>query len=119
MGERVARELVPVLRDEPEQVVEAWAEAVKEHGPEPTAAQVRETVKRRNGRGDYTTPSWALRMLELAVELRRIAQSQPQPQPQPDRPGRHACEEVLVLLAEVEHDLRRMASGEFPPRTAR
>ena len=33
--EAVARELVPVLRDDPEQVEEVWAEAVEEHGTDP------------------------------------------------------------------------------------
>lgn len=51
-SESVARELVPVLRDEPERVEEVWAEAVEEHGPEPTAKQVREVV-----RGSNSTPS--------------------------------------------------------------
>ena len=45
--ESVARELAPVLRDDPEQVETVWAEAVAEHGPAPTAAQVRETVEKR------------------------------------------------------------------------
>jgi len=49
-SERVARELVPVLREDPERVEEVWAEVVREHGPEPTASQVREHVKpRHNG----------------------------------------------------------------------
>jgi hypothetical protein len=45
-SEAVARELAP-LRDEPEQMREAWQDAVDEHGPEPTAAQTRGVVKRR------------------------------------------------------------------------
>lgn len=44
--ESQARELVPLLR-EPEQLRETWAEVIAEHGPEPTAAQVRETVQAR------------------------------------------------------------------------
>ncbi len=43
-SEAVARELVP-LRDEPERLREAWTEAVEQHGPNPTAAQVREIVR--------------------------------------------------------------------------
>jgi hypothetical protein len=42
--ESVARELAP-LRDEPERLREAWETAVEQHGPEPTAAEVREIVK--------------------------------------------------------------------------
>lgn len=42
-SEAVARELAP-LRDEPEVMREAWTEAVEQHGPAPTAAQVREVA---------------------------------------------------------------------------
>lgn len=42
--EAVARELVPVLREDPERVEEVWAEVVEEHGPAPTAAEVRDHV---------------------------------------------------------------------------
>lgn len=45
--ERVARELVPVLKQAPERVPEVWGEVVELHGPEPTAAQVREVVQPR------------------------------------------------------------------------
>jgi phage N-6-adenine-methyltransferase len=44
-AESVARELVPVLREAPEQVPEVWGEIVELHGPTPTAAQVREVVE--------------------------------------------------------------------------
>lgn len=47
--ERVARELTPVLKDEgPEAVEEIWGDVVEEHGPAPTATQVRETVAARS-----------------------------------------------------------------------
>jgi hypothetical protein len=45
-SERVARELVP-LKGHPEQMREAWAETVAEHGPKPTAKQVRTRVNLR------------------------------------------------------------------------
>jgi hypothetical protein len=45
-NEAVARELTP-LKDEPEQVQQVWQETVQEHGPKPTAGQVREVVKRK------------------------------------------------------------------------
>lgn len=48
-NESVARELVPVLRDAPEQVEEVWGQVVELHGETPTAAQVRETVQRTQG----------------------------------------------------------------------
>lgn len=46
-NEGVVRELAPVFREDPEQVEEVWAEVVEEHGPTPTAAQVREVVEDR------------------------------------------------------------------------
>lgn len=45
-SESVARELAP-LKAEPEQVQQAWQEAVQEHGPKPTAEQVRRVVRRK------------------------------------------------------------------------
>lgn len=50
-SERVARELAP-LREQPEAMQEAWAEAVEQHGPAPTAAQVREVVRGPEPPGD-------------------------------------------------------------------
>lgn len=43
-SEAVARELAP-LRSDPPRLREAWSQAVEEHGPAPTAAQVREKVR--------------------------------------------------------------------------
>lgn len=43
-NEAVARELAP-LRSDPPRLREAWQQAVEEHGPEPTAAQVRDKVR--------------------------------------------------------------------------
>ena len=43
-NEAVARELAP-LRDDPEKLREAWQDAVEEHGPAPTAKQVRQHVR--------------------------------------------------------------------------
>lgn len=43
-NEAVARELAP-LRTDPPRLREAWTAAVEEHGPEPTAAQVRGKVR--------------------------------------------------------------------------
>lgn len=45
-NEAVARELAP-LREQPEQLREAWSEAVEEFGEQPTAAQVHGIVERR------------------------------------------------------------------------
>ena len=47
-SERVARELGPVLRDDPEQVPQVWANVIELHGSKPTAAQVREVVHRQD-----------------------------------------------------------------------
>ena len=46
-SEAVARELVPVMRDEPEAVPEVWAEATARSGGQPTAEVVREVVRNR------------------------------------------------------------------------
>lgn len=46
-NEAVARELAP-LRADPPRLREAWQSAVEEHGPEPTAAQVREVARRKD-----------------------------------------------------------------------
>ncbi len=43
-SERVTRELAP-LRNDPDALKEAWAEVVEQHGPEPTAEQVRAIVR--------------------------------------------------------------------------
>lgn len=53
-SESVARELVPILREDPEEVEEVWAEAVEEFGPSPTARQVRSIVKAKPGLGNYS-----------------------------------------------------------------
>ena len=47
-SERVARELVPVVRDHPERVPEVWANVIELHGSKPTAAQVREVVHQQD-----------------------------------------------------------------------
>jgi hypothetical protein len=52
--EAVARELTP-LRDEPEELAEAWTQTVERHGPEPTAAQTREVVREIRS-SDAATP---------------------------------------------------------------
>lgn len=44
-NDHVARELAPVLREDPERVEEVWGEVIEEHGPQPTAKQVREKVQ--------------------------------------------------------------------------
>lgn len=50
LTEAVARELAPVLREDPAKVEEVWGEVVHTHGPTPTAAQTREVVDTvRNG----------------------------------------------------------------------
>lgn len=63
LRESVARELVP-LRAEPEELRDAWAEAVEQHGPQPTAAEVREVVEERKPRDlgvhfSSATDEWA------------------------------------------------------------
>jgi hypothetical protein len=67
MGERVARELVPVLRDEPERVAEVWRQVVREHGEQPTAAQVRGAV-----RNDSTAAAEARMTAPLTERQRQV-----------------------------------------------
>jgi hypothetical protein len=59
-NERQARELAP-LKDDPEQVRAVWTEAVAEHGPKPTAKQVRAKVTKASTRGEERhdqDPAW-------------------------------------------------------------
>lgn len=62
-SERVAREFVPVLREEPERVPEVYGNVVQIHGPDPTAEQVCEVVR--------TTPTRRKR----ASKIRRLPAS--------------------------------------------
>ena len=61
-SERVARELVPVHREDPEQVEKVWGEVIELHGPKPTAAEVRQVVRSTPGAGaarvGETFPGW-------------------------------------------------------------
>lgn len=61
-SDTVARELAPLLRNGGDAVREAWEESVAEHGPDPTATQVRETVKRRQSGMPDSEPSWVARI---------------------------------------------------------
>jgi hypothetical protein len=55
-NEAVARELAP-LRDQPTELRETWAQAVEEHGPTPTAAQVREVRQARHAPARRKAPA--------------------------------------------------------------
>jgi hypothetical protein len=76
-SESVARQLAP-LRDEPEQVREAWAETVERHGEQPTAKQTRAVVNGRRPSPNAVapmhaqTPTWVVRLDLLAEELRGV-----------------------------------------------
>jgi hypothetical protein len=52
--ESTARELAPVLDEEPGEVGEVWSEVTDRYGDRPTAAQAREVVKRHR---DRSTPA--------------------------------------------------------------
>lgn len=66
--ERVARELAPVLREQGEEATAAtWEAAVEQHGPEPTAAQVKETVATIRAAEETTTAAPLTR--ERAIEI--------------------------------------------------
>lgn len=53
-NERQARELVPLMREAPEMVPEAWREANERTGGHVTAVDVREVVAERRGQGRLT-----------------------------------------------------------------
>ena len=66
-SESVARELAPTLhRDGAEATAEIWQRTTAEHGPQPTAAQVRETA-----RGSSVKRNRSERIRDLADEQRR------------------------------------------------
>ncbi len=73
-SESVARELSP-LRDDPDAQAAAMSEAVKRHGPSPTAKQVREVV-RPQAPGDDTR-------FELFEDMWSSAQGMPAPERMP------------------------------------
>jgi hypothetical protein len=105
-SERVAREMVPLLRNGGDAVREAWEETVGRHGPEPTAVQVREVVlERQDGSRPESPrqPSWAARMQLLAGELRQVARY---------GPVLDHCETALSLIPDVTADLERLLPDE-------
>lgn len=84
--EGVARHLVPVLREDPNAVAEVWGEVVTEHGPKPTANQVRSTVQRLrneeeavatlaplNGRDEVRAHAHKRKIIDLASALSGFA----------------------------------------------
>jgi hypothetical protein len=111
LNEAAARELAPLLRNGGDAVREAYEETVEQHGPEPTAKQVREVVRKRIARDRRNgsppgpgAPSWVLRMEFLIGELRVLIREQP-------TPDRVRCRTLRNLLADVDCDLDRLASG--------
>jgi hypothetical protein len=111
LTERTARELAPILRNGADAVRDAWNETVERHGPDPTARQVRNVVKRRQGKPvpppPPPPPAWVARAERLRSELDLVVFD---PEPEPER-----CRELLELLAAVAADLERLAKGEAPP----
>lgn len=104
-SESVARELAP-LRAEPEQLREAWTEALEQHGPSPTAVQVREVVRER--RPDHVAQ--ALKRIEpcdnrfeyvnqCAIWLRDLPDPEDLPLP-PDEGNQQRLSESIRFLAE-------------------
>jgi hypothetical protein len=67
-SEAVARELAPVLRDDPDRVPEVWGEVVDEHGPKPTAAQVHAHVRSK------AEANTGRKRLDVAARKRRGAE---------------------------------------------
>lgn len=109
LNERTARELAPILRNGADAVRDAWNETVERHGPDPTARQVRDVVKRRQGKPvppPPPPPAWVARAERLQSELNLIVF---EPDPEPER-----CRELLELLAAVAADMERLAGGAVP-----
>lgn len=80
-SEAVARELAP-LRDRPDEAREVWSQAIERHGPQPTAAQVREIVRPPDPGTDarFTIVEdvyAALRLLPTKNDSRGVPQPQP------------------------------------------
>jgi len=109
-SERQARELTP-LRDDPEALAAAWSDAVENaHGGQPTAAEVRDAVRRLNEISD-----------EVA-KARPTSRSAPSPTSgsAPPRPARRrplpdALREVVYELRKAAERLERLAHDDrFP-----
>jgi hypothetical protein len=99
LSERAARELVPVLRDDPEQVPEVWAEVVEEHGDQPTAAQVREHVEPRHARRPP-------RGMGIAAMMAAFEPPAPKPRSHKQDPHKllaNVVEQITGTLAALEH----------------
>lgn len=86
-NERVARELAPVAREDPDEARRLWAESVEQsENGQPTAAEVREVV--RGERDPAPKPqrevlppaSWVEHLRVLVSELRSTVKRNPSPQ---------------------------------------
>lgn len=71
-SQNAARELVPVLRDDPDAVPEIWGEVVEEYGEQPTAADVRTVVECRVS--SRTTNQQQRVVSGIAEKARRIVE---------------------------------------------
>jgi hypothetical protein len=89
--ESVARELAPVLREDPEQVGEVWDEAVDRFGEQPTAAEVRTVVQEHDGDAAAEEPG--------SGTCSRRRDRGRQPCQEPALPGRNTCKGCTAYLA--------------------
>jgi hypothetical protein len=98
VNEAVARELAPVLREDPERVGEVWDEAVDRYGEQPTAAEVRAVVQEHEGTGGagdmcVTEPHATERPCSRKRDRGR------RPCREPALPGLTTCKDCTAYLA--------------------
>jgi hypothetical protein len=118
-SDAVARELQP-LGDEPNALAEAWQEAVEQHGPAPTAAEVRRSVRRRTARALERGSPRAIADCDAiarqnATDLRRERGGRA---PAPAEQFHRIITDTAVLIGLVEHTHLPQLPSEYPGRTA-
>lgn len=114
-NESVARELrAPALKKDPAKVEEVWTEAVRQHGLQATAAQVRATVDDVLGRKREESPAapepfepepWVRHLEKFMGELERVLDDARTGRP--DRLGHAAA--ALAWAPQVLRELERIA----------
>jgi hypothetical protein len=112
---RVAAELAP-LREHPDRLREAWSEAVEQHGPQPTAAQVRETVRGASGPASRTDLVLKLAdgQRDWTVKLRRYIERELGDDPLPGHVRRQIAVGALQRAHAAVTVLQALVDGEPP-----
>jgi hypothetical protein len=116
-SERAARELAETLRHEgPEAAAEAWQHAVEQHGSQPTAEQVRETVRGTSGpasRSDLVL-QLADSQCRWVEKLQRFIEHDLGDEPLPERVREQLAIGALRRAHAVVEVLDALAAGEPP-----